>query len=1102
MKSGKNFKFNATYFTYLIFFVLLAGLSSISNPAYAEKNTANELSQNRRTVSGIVKDESGELLIGVTVSIKNNPGMGTVTDIDGAYSISVDDNAVLVFAYIGYAPTEEKVGTRTQVNITLVEDSKMLNEVVVIGYGVQKKVNLTGSLSVVDAKVMETRPVTNVSTALSGLASGVSVMQTSGRPGSDGAKIRVRGIGTLNNSDALVIVDGIEGSLDDVNPNDIENITVLKDAASSAIYGARAANGVILVTSKKGKSGKPKVNFSTIFSSTKASKMPEFVTYNPEYMRLFNESRVNTGQPLKYSEELIKDWIEASNNPNGTNEYGIPNYVTYPNTNWGDAIFETNWSQNYNLSVTGGSDYTKYNLSAGYLNNPGIIKNTGNEKFQFRINLESKAGKYLTLGTNTFMSLDRNEVTNTDNSVFNTLRQKVPGLYPYKYDGYWATSSSFSGERQITSFMRGLESSAGRDKTSRINTTFFARLNIIKGLTFETKFNYQTSIQDRNTYPLSSTVKDFSTNSITENPTKPEEMSTSYRNARSYMKTFDNVLNYNFSLLKDHSFNVMLGHNEYYYNTLWNTYSKKGLLDEGIYVPGSASGANDLVNGEESERSMRSFFGRLNYDYKSRYLFEFNLRHDGSSRFHKDNRWGSFPSLSLGWRISEESFMQSTKSWMDNLKIRGSWGKLGNDAASGNWDYMALYGKVNYSFGKNPISGLYQKKMDNIDLKWENTNVLNVGLDGIFLQDKLSFELDYYNKLTENILYQGSLFMANGNIDPPTVNLANVRNSGIEMSLSWNDKIGNVSYRVNGNFAYNKNEVSKFYGSYQVFPDGTNNIGAVGRGDEWSPTYIVEGHIMNEYYFRKTYSGNGSYFNGDGSVNINGGPKDGMIRTEKDMEWVKAMQGAGYQFFPKNDISKTDLYYGDYLYADANGDGVYGNDNDREFTGKSALPKYNYGFGAEVSWNNFDFSMLWAGSAGMYYYKLDVGYNSSKIENGNSIGLDVANDHYFYDPADPGNQYTNLNGKYPRLKGSDDVNGQASTRWLYNASFLKLRNLQLGYTIPENVTRKIGIDRLRLFFTGENLLTITPYDFMDPEIGSGMGYPTMRQIAFGLNINF
>lgn len=566
------------------------------------------------------------------------------------------------------------------------------------------------------------------------------------------------------------------------------------------------------------------------------------------------------------------------------------------------------------------------------------------------------------------------------------------------------------------------------------------------------------------------------------------------------MKTFDNVLNYNFSILEDHTFNLMLGHNEYYFNTWSNTYSKKGLLDEGIYVPESASGSNDLVTGEESERSMRSFFGRANYDYKSKYLLEFVLRRDGSSRFHKDNRWGSFPSFSAGWRISEEAFMQPTKGWMDNLKLRGSWGKLGNDAASGNWDYMALYGKVNYSFGGNPISGLFQSKMDNIFLTWENTTAFNLGLDGIFLQNRLSFEFEYYDKLTEDILYQGSLYLANGSITPPTVNLANVWNKGIEATLGWNDKIGNVSYRVSGNFAYNKNEVSKFYGPYKVNEDGTNNIGAVGRAS--GNSYITEGQIMNEYYLRNIYSGNGNHFNSDGSVDIHGGPKDGMIRTEEDMNWVNAMLKAGYQFFPKNSVGKSNLYYGDYLFSDTNGNGVYGDNNDRSFTGKSAMPKFNYGFSAEIVWKNIDFSMVWAGYGGMYYYKLDVGYNSPKIENGNSIGTDIANNHYFYDPENPNSPYTNLNGKYPRLKNSDDINGTASTRWLYNAGFLKLRNLQLGYTIPTNLSRKAGIERARVFFSGENLLTITPYEFMDPEIGVGMGYPTMRQIAFGLNVNF
>lgn len=434
---------------YLAGAILFGSIGALyAGPAGAGSLTVGEVrgihQQASVPVSDVVTDPSGEPIIGANVVEKGTLN-GTVTDFDGRFTLDVKNGeAILVVSYIGYTEQEVRVNNQRELRIQLKEDNQLIEEVVVVGYGVQKKVNMTGSISTVGAKSIEARPVTNVSTSLAGLASGVRVNQLSGRPGDDSANIRVRGQGTLNdrNSSALVIIDGIEGTLDALNPSDIAEISILKDAASSSIYGARAANGVILVTTKSGSVGKLRISFSGTLSLAQPTRVPEFVSDYARYMELFNESMQNVGQTGNFTQTEIDLWRDAAKNPKAIAKSGYPNYVAYPNTDWADALFENNVVQQYNLSVTGGSETSKYVLSAGYLNNPGIIANTGTERYQFCVNLESTFAKVLTLGTHTFMSIQDNQMGQTEDQLFNYLSQKTPGLYAYKYDGYWAAPSS------------------------------------------------------------------------------------------------------------------------------------------------------------------------------------------------------------------------------------------------------------------------------------------------------------------------------------------------------------------------------------------------------------------------------------------------------------------------------------------------------------------------------------------------------------------------------------------------------------------------------------------------------------------------------------
>jgi TonB-linked SusC/RagA family outer membrane protein len=1061
-------------------------------------------------ITGTVKDDKGGVIPGVSVLLKG--GVATaVTAADGTFTIAVPSaQSILVFSYIGYNGKEMPAGTSGKLNVVLQEQDNSLNDVVVVGYGTQKRVNVIGSVATIDAKAIENRPVTNLSSSLGGLSSGVFVKQSSGKPGSDGATIRIRGTGTINSNSALVVVDGIIGSMDAVNPNDVESVSILKDAAAASIYGSLAANGVILITTKKGNSGKTTVTYSGLTSIAKPANLPTFVTDYITHMRLVNEGYSNLGQTPIYTEATIAQWAAANADPNGMTAQGIPNYIAYPNTDWGKSIFENNLVQQHNLSLNGGTENTKYLLSAFYLNNPGTMANTGSDKYNLRVNLQSKVAKFLTVGTQTFASYQTFGLASTDNA-FNFLRQTTPGVYP-EYNGKYGFPAAAEESSTANNITQYLYTTGGADNETRINTTLFAKFDILKGLDFETRFNYQTRQEEFNNHSNTYERWNFATNTIKQAATTPDQLSTNYGFNKNKGMTIDGILRYSTTIAKNHDISALAGYNQYYYDYYNFGASKKGLIDEKLTTLTSAT-ALTSASGDEYDYAMRSYFGRLNYAYKSKYLLEGVFRYDGSSKFATENRWGFFPAFSAGWRISQESFMQGLNEYVSNLKLRASWGKTGNnvmntDASKGNYDYQALYGTTNYSFNGIQTTGLISTKFANNDLKWETTTTTNIGLDGALLKGKLNFEIDLYHKYTDGILYTPTIPLTTGTAAAATQNIAEVSNKGLEVTLSYNGKAGEFKYGVSGNFAYNFNRVKKYKGTlnagYTTDANGnkvyTTNLGSVSNG---STNRILDGHEINEYYLQTTYKGDGSYF-ADGKVNVNGGPKDGMIRTPEDMNWLNAMIAAGYNFQPAGGVGKTKIYYGDLIYADNNSDGIYGNSFDGQFLNKSSTPRYNYGFNVNLSYKNVDLSMLWSGSAGMWYYWNSTGYNNSIVSLGNAVSTLIASDHYYYNEANPGDLANNITAKYPRLKNTTDVQNAnvASDFYLYNASYLKLKNLQIGYTLSERLSKKIAMSRLRLYVSGENLWTITKYPGLDPEIGAGVGYPTMRQYSLGLNVTF
>lgn len=1073
-----------------------------------EANTVIAPQQSKVTVAGTVTDKSGAV-IGASVTEKGTSS-GTITDQNGNFSLAVAPDAVLVVSYIGYVTQQVSVNGKTSVNVLLEENAQLLDEVVIVGYGSLPKSNLTGSVATIGAAKIENRATPNLSTSLTGLASGVTVRQSSGNPGSDGANIRIRGLGTFSTDyrGPMIIVDGIEGNMDAVNPNDVETISVLKDAASAAIYGSRAANGVILITTKKGKGQtKPSITYSGILSASSPSTKHEFLWDYAEHMDLLNiaQKATNPNSKLPYNQEEIDEWRAAKDDPNGMSKYGVANWLAYPNTNWADALFESGAEQNHNLSLAGSSGNLNYLLSLGYLNNPGVMQNTGIDRYQLRINLENQVTKFLKVGTQTFASRQDKEVGDQSNAL-TYLYQVMPGAVPY-YDGKYGGQTATDDPSTTNNLIGILNNRDGNQLSYRLNTSWFANVNIMDGLTAEAKFNYQVYQYNEERWPVSVDKYNFRTGLLVNQGSR-EADATSYRKSlENYRHTGSILLNY-VKTFGDHSVGGLLGYEQMYYNYKAFDATKKGLLDMSIHDITSVSEMQSIGGEYERDYAMVSYFGRLNYAYKSRYLFEANFRRDASSRFSPESRWGTFPSVSAGWRISEESFMEPLKSSIQNLKLRASWGKLGN-TTSGYYDWQATYGKQNNSLGGSIANGLAVTKIANPLLQWENITSSEVGIEIATLNQRLNLEANFYNKLTEGILTSPGIYATMGMAGAPTKNTADMRNRGIEVVLTWSDKINDLRYSATVNLAYNANTVVKYLGKmkegWEKDDNGNDvyksNIGSAATTDG---NYIrTEDHPYNEYYLRTVYKGTGSYKNADGTVDIHGGPKDGMIRTPEDMQWIKDMIAAGYSFNGRSTVTANGLNYGELIMADMNGDKNYGNSYDRTFTGKSDVPKYMLGFTANASWKGFDLAMTWAGNFGMYYYLRERGINQTNVSQGNVLPSNARNMFYYYNEANPNDPNNNIQASDPRMLYSSDGTYIASDFYLYDASYFKLKFLQLGYTFPKSLTSRIYIDKLRLFVSGENLLTFTNYPGMDPEIGGSVNvYPISKVLSGGINITF
>lgn len=1037
---------------------LMLGVTASMYPAFgnaaatspATNNVAN-VQQESTTVTGIVLDDMGEPIIGATIKIKGQDAVGTITSIDGDFTLKgVKKGQTLVISYIGFQTQEVKYNGEKSLKVSLKTDSKSLNEVVVVGYGTQKKVNMTGAVASINMnELTESRPVTNVSQALAGLAAGVNVSSSSNIPGNDNAWIRVRGQGTLNSSSPLTIIDGVEQGINTVNPQDIESVSILKDAASASIYGSRAANGVILITTKKGKSGNIKVDYNGYVSFQSIRKTLTPVSNYADYMELINEGYKRSGLAENFSSgpgSKIEEW-RNNNDP-----------LKYPNTDWIDETFRTAAATNHVISLSGGSDKLRMYGSFGYTDNPGVMENTGMKKYTVRLNMDADVTSWLNIamqvgGYVSDLEPGQKEISN----LFKYACATTPGMVFRAPDGRYGAMNNTEDDGQCPTNnpLIRLNKWDGQNRKNNIRPRFVATLKPFKGFSLTGSYSYELLDQEYHYKPVFIDGYNFLTNEQTY--TNRGKTSIQYYDGKVERYFNDLVARYDTKVLKNNlAIGVMAGLSNELYRSKNFSATRQDMTDLSMDVLNGATGES-TSSGSSSEWAMRSYFGRLNLNWQEKYLFEFNLRADGSSRFSKDNRWGYFPSASAAWRIDQEKFMEGVLNGnLSNLKLRLSYGALGNNSV-GNYDYQSLYTTSgnNYVLGNLMVTGLALAGISNSGLTWESTKVLNVGLDFGFFNNRLTGTVDWFHKKTTGILINLPAPAVHGTTSLPKQNSAEVSNRGLEMTLGWQDKVGDFTYGANANFAYITNNVDKFKGKDK---GGMSLSGA---------DLIWEGHSINSQYLMRV---------------------DRILQTDEDMKLVEAMLANNPDAFKAFGTPQK----GDLLYKDLNNDGIIDN-NDKEIVSDGTNPKFTFGINLNASYKGFDISALLQGQLGIKTFWMNNAYNTPSVRYGYQINKEVADGRWYEGRTD---------ATYPRLlEYSDTRNMKNSDFYLENRAFLKIRNLQLGYTVPKTLTQKFFVQRLRVYCSLENFFTFTSFKGFDPEV-SGMNYPTMKQCTLGLNISF
>ena len=993
-------------------------------------------------IKGTVIDENGEPVIGATISDKNDTKNATITDFDGNFVVNVKAGQTIVVSYIGYESQE--LAVKNGMTIKLQPDNKVLDEVVVVGYGVQKKSSVTGAISQVKPEDMENRTISNAQQALQGKTSGVQIITSSAAPGSS-PTVRVRGYSSNTSSNPLYVVDGVRLSdISGIDPSTIASMEILKDAASAAIYGAEAGNGVVLITTKKGKAGQGKIAYDFQWTDESLARIPELLSAQ-EYMQYMTEGNLFT-----------QDYMNA-------------NWDGKTNTKWTDVAFNHGHMQKHNLSFTGGNDRGNYYLALSYLNNDGIVKGDADvyKRLTATVNGEYKIKDWLKVGTTN--QVEKYNVRSvSSNSEYGSLLTAVlmmDPLTPDTYDSnnlpahiqnaletgkhlltdengnYYGSSAFYSGEQYHPMVMR--DNNLSKNSGFNVTGSIYGDFTLIPNLTITSRFGYRlggsrSSSTSLPFYGNAVQSRDY----VDQSNTSTTSIYYQWENFANYMKTFADK----------HTVSAMIGMSFQDSDSDYVTGSLTATEEDAIkkndplfyYLNYANASATKGVSGETTNTTKYSYFGRVGYDFMGRYLFQASLRADAAdlSKLSKKTRWGYFPAVSVGWTISEEKFFQPLRKAFDSLKFRASWGQNGSLSALGGYSYstdMALGGLYPFTSGITYTQAAAPSTMGNDDLKWETSEQLNFGFDGIMFGGRLTFGIDYFIKKTKDLLVWNTTpsLIIGGSTSP--VNAGNVENKGFEFELGWRDHIGDFNYGIRGNLSTLSNEVT------YIDPSITRLTGSTFH--TYTITYFEKGYPV--YYFR------------------------------------------GFEF------DKINPETGDPMFKDINGDGVVNNDDLTDIG--NAIPKFTYGITLTAAYKGFDLTVFGTGSYGNKIFNC---INRPDYATSNKMKEVMYDDRW---------TTTNTSGTKPRAGANDIDKYVDSSAMIYDGSYFKFKQIQLGYTLPKNLLKKIGITHTRLYASLDDFFTITKYPGFDPEASAnsttGMGvdkgaYPTSKKVVLGFNIEF
>lgn len=998
--------------------------------------------QSSLSITGKVTNEGGLPLEGVTVQVKGQTTY-TTTDATGSFTINAPgSSAVLVFSYIGMQTLERQVPASGVMTVELQQDQSTLSDVVVVGYGTQKKINLTGSVSSVSAKTLLERPATNATNLLQGRIAGLQVTQSSGQPGKDDGILQIRGLGSFGASPTpLVLVDGVIGSLSNLSPNDIENITVLKDAASASIYGSRAANGVILVTTKKGKGSS--IEYKIDVGVHEATRLPDLIYNSAEYMEMYNSAAERSGVATRYPQ----DQIDAYKNATDRNQY--------PNFNWLDYYFNPATVINHYVSVANATEKSSYKFSLSYLDQDGILPNINYKRYNAQLNFNNQITRKINVGTIiSGVFKDNHEPPNWSETSVLSVYQAGPLYGPYLPDGSGRKSGrAYAFEPHNTTSPVAFSNGARYTKNYAINAQAYVNIDLLKDLKWTTKaaINYSDLTQKDHIYATQEhyfyqKLPGESDYTLDGGIVAPTSVGVTDYYSKSILPSMYSTLNYDTKIGTGHNVTALLGYEQQSFRNQYLSGNRTTFPTTGLMELDAGSAAVQSTGGSTYEWALRSYFGRIAYNFEGKYLVEANARYDGTSRVSQDNRWGLFPSVSAGWRISEENFIRNNLPWVNDLKFRASWGKLGNQEI-GTYPYQAILGITNYAFGPNLMQGAQLTRLTDPGLRWESTSIIDFGIDLDIYDGLFGMAVDWFKKNTTDILATLPVPISLG-LSGPTTNDGELQNIGWEMDLRHRNKIGEVSYGVNFLLSTFKNKLLSIV---------TPTLGVREVGLPYNSFYMYE-----------------------------------MLGVWQSQDEI--------------DKSPKQVFYnpkpGDLKYVDQNGDDLI---DAEDRISISPFPDFTYSFGFNVGWKGFHLSAFFQGVEGLKSRVYGWAYDPFVQGDPPSTRFRDA-----WTPTNPSNTVPAVyigSGWYEG--GYGGVYAYGSTYHLLDASYLRLKNVNLSYELPQRIVSRIKSKGVTLYVSGDNLLTFTKYPGVDPERpmdgpngGRGSVYPQVRILNAGLMVKF